>query len=256
MRLITPDRKVYSFGINIPPETVNFIFSDLLSNFLTTADAKVSMMDYDEFRPHEGKVVTSIPLTAQRSENILNFLNELNGKQVRFQYARQSCGALMHEVLKRTGYDIDIRTTGFNYFWDALPSLTQIPVIAKVQECLKRIWASLPQGLTYSLEQVTNVALFVPRKLLTIVMNLAIWKLGGAKKTTPLQDGVEEEELYDKKGFQNFSSVIRSWTDIFKDETSAVYHTKYFLDWQREQRSTFIDPYQGQPKLSVVPPAV
>ncbi len=80
--------------------------------------------------------------------------------------------------------------------------------------------------------------------------------MGGAKKTTPLQDGVEEEELYDKKGIQNFSSVIRSWTDIFKDETSAVNHSKYFIDWQNDQKSTFVEPARDRPRLAIVPQAV
>ncbi len=260
MRLITSDRKVYSFGVNMTPEAFAFIYSDLKSNFLTTVDAKITMMDYDEFRPHEGKVVTSIPLTSQRSQNILNFINEQNGKQLRFNYTHQNCTSTIHEVLKRAGYDLDLRTTAQNFLYHALPSANQLPVvgplIAKVEHCMQRIWKATPQRITGSVEWTLNVAFFVPRKFLTIWTNLLIWKLGASKKITPLQDGVEDEELYDKRGIQTFSSVIRSWTDIFKDETSAVNHARFFLDWQKEQRSTFVDPYQGRPKFSIFPATV
>lgn len=260
MRLITSDRKVYSFGVNMPPEAYAFIYSDLKSNFLTTVDAKITMMDYSEFRPHEGKVVTSIPLTSQRSQNILNFINEQNGKQLRFNYTHQNCTSTVHEVLKRVGYDLDLRTTGLNYLYQTLPSSNQLPlvgsIIAKVEYCVHRSWNTLPQGITGSVEWTKNVVFYVPKKFLTIWTNLLIWKLGAAKKITPLQEGVEDEALYDKRGIQTFSSVIRSWTDIFKDETSAVNHARYFLDWQRQQKSTFIDPYQGRPKFSIFPATI
>ena len=258
MRLITADRKVYSFGVNMPPEAVSFIFSDLSSNFLTTADAKITMLDYDEFRPHT-KVVTSILLTAQRSQNIINFINELNGKQFRFNYSRQNCTTTILEVLKRACYDLDLRTTALNYVYDALPSFNQLPLIgpliAQVERCVKRIWEAMPKLFTDPIVWTKDVVFYIPKKLLTIGVNLLMWKLGAAKKMTPLQEGVADEEFYDKRGIQTFSSVIRHWTDIFKDETSAVYHARYFLDWQRQQKSTFIDPNRGRPILSIVPPA-
>lgn len=257
MRLITPDRKVYSFGYQLLPEEAAFIFSDMLSNFLATADAKVTMLDYEEFRAHEGRIVTSIPLSSQRSQNILNYLNELNGKQLRFQYERQNCSLLMLEVIKKAGYDVNIRTTGIAFLYDVIPNLNQFPIIgrvvAKVEQCVKWIWNAMPNMITGTLEWTKEVALFVPKKFATVAANLLSWKLGASKKTTPLQEGVEDEELYDKKGLQTFSSVIRSWTDIFKEETTAIYNAKYFMDWQKQQKSTFIDSYTGRPKFSIVP---
>ncbi len=254
MRLITPDRKVYSFGYQLLPEEAQFVLSDYFSTFLATAEAKISMCDYEEFRP-VNKLVTSVPLSSQRAQNIINFINDLNGKQLRFQYMRQNCSQLMREVIQLAGYDVDLRTSGKEVFWDALPSLTQLPVIGKIVAFVKKIWASLPVFMTMPIEFTADVILYFPRKIATVATNVLAWKMGAAKKTTPLQPGVEDEEFYDKKKLQTFSSLIRSWTDIFKEETNAVYHSKYFIDWQNKQRSTFKDIYSGRPKFSIVPPA-
>jgi hypothetical protein len=253
MRLITADRKVYSFGYQLPPEEANFVFSDYFSTFLTTAEAKIGVLDYEEFRP-DNKLVTSIPLTAQRGQNIIDLINTLKGKQLRFQYMRQNCSQLMLEVMQKAGYDVDIRTTGKEVLYDALPSLSQIPVIGAVDRVVRKIWNGMPSLMTKPIEFSVDLLLFVPKKIGMIATNFLAWKMGAAKKTTPLQDGVEDEEFYDKKKLQSFSTLIRSWFDLFREETNAVYHSKYFIDWQKKQRSTFTDVYSGCPKLSIVPP--
>ncbi len=258
MRMITSDRKVYSFGYQMSPEETAKLISDPLSNFLMTTKAELAMQDLEEFREHEGRVVTSIPLTSERSQNILSFLNGLSGKQLRFQYERQNCSLMMLEVLKKTGYDIDIRSSAIRFIYEAFPSFNQIPVvglaIVKVEQCAKRIWAALPNFIRGPLLKTRQIALLIPERIGIVLLNLCSWKLGAAKKTIALPLGVTEEELYDKRGLQNFSCVIRSWADLFKKETSVIYHSKYFLDWQKQQCSTFTDPYTGRPKLSIVPP--
>jgi hypothetical protein len=254
MHLITADRKVYSFGYQLLPEEAEFLFSDYFSTFLATAEAKIGVRDFEEFRP-VNKLVTSVPLSSQRAQNIINLLNELKDKQLRFQYMRQNCSQLMREVIQLAGYDVDLRTTGKEVLYDALPSLTQIPVIGKIAFLVKKIWDSLPTFITVPIEFSADVLLYYPRKIATVATNLLAWKMGAAKKTTPLQEDVEDEEFYDKKKLQTFSTLIRSWTDVFKDETNAVYHSKYFIDWQKKQRSTFKDTYSGRPKFVIVPPS-
>jgi len=255
MRLITQDGQVYSFGYQLLPEEAAFLLSDYFSTFLSTAEAKISMRDYEEFRP-VNKLVTSIPLSSQRAQNIIDRLNELNDQQLRFQYMRQNCSQLMREVMQLTGYDVDLRTTGKEVIYDALPSLTQIPVIEKVVSFAKKIWNSLPTFTTMPIEFSANFVLYIPKKVATVATNLLAWKMGASKKTTPLQEGVEDEVFYDKKKLQTFSTLIRSWSDIFNEETNVVYHSKYFIDWQKKQHSTFKDVYSGRPKFAIVPLSV
>ncbi len=258
IRLITADRQVYSFGYQMPFEEQAFVLSDIFSQYAMTARCKVSMLDYEELRSHEGRLVTSVPISTHRSQNILGFLNELNTKELRFQFIRQNCTVLMQDVLQRAGYFIPTRTTAGAVLWGLLPDLNQFPIIggavARIEKCASRIWDSLPQWLASSYKLTRDVLFYIPEKFGTILVNIGIWKIGAAKKTFPLQAGTEEEELTDKPGIQNFSSVIRSWTDIFKDQTSAVAHPKFLIDWQREQNSTFVEPSSDLPKLAIVPP--
>lgn len=256
IRLITSDKKVYSFGYEMPLEEQSFVLSDYFSTFFATAEANVCMRDYEEFRDHEGRIVTSIPLSSQRSKNILDFLNSIKDKQLRFQFARQNCTALMQEVIKRAGYEVNIRTTIAAALLDLLPNLNQLPLIGKtigkVETFAARFWEMLPEWIGKPFNWCKATLLYLPQKAGTVMANLLTLKMGAAKKTTPLREG-EEEELYDKKGIQQFSSVIRSWKDLFKDETSAINHSKYFIDWQNKQKSTFFVPPSDQPKLAILP---
>lgn len=259
IRLITADKNVYSFAPQMDVDQQRFVLSNLLSTFGATAETKISMLDYEEFRPfdEEGRIITSIPASSQSSQNILDLLNDLNTKQLRFQFGRQNCTSLMQLVMQRLGYDVDIRTTIGASFLDMLPYLNQLPLIGgligKVELCAKKVWDASPQWITKPIQWTKEIIFYIPEKIGTIMMNLLHLKLGGAKKTTPLREGVSEEELYNKKGFQNFSSVIRSWKDIFKDETSAINHSKFFIEWQKKQKSTFIEPSRDRPRLAIVP---
>jgi hypothetical protein len=59
IRIITNNRDVYSFGWQMPFEEQEFVLSNYFSTFLSTAQVNVSMLDFEEFRNHEGRMVTS-----------------------------------------------------------------------------------------------------------------------------------------------------------------------------------------------------
>jgi hypothetical protein len=215
------------------------------------------MLDYEEFRQHEGRSVTSIPLTSARCQNILDFISDTNQKHIRFQFMRQNCSTLAREVLQRSGYDVDNRTHGTTLIYETLPNLNQLPKVgpwvSKIEEAKNRVWMASPQLIKSSVDLTKTAVLFIPKKTGTVLFNLLAWKMGAGTMTQPLPKEMEDENLYNKKKIQNFSSVIRSPTDLFKDETSVIYHSKYFIDWQEKQKSTFIEQYQGAPKLAIVP---
>jgi hypothetical protein len=253
---------VYSFGLQTDLSDSELLHSDYLNYLLITARGKITMLDFEEFwKPYAERIVTSIPLSSQDCQGVLDFVNEMNRKQIRFQYARQNCCVLMLEILKRAGYEIDIRTNLVDYFYDALPNFNQIPkigpLIAKVEQCVQRIWRALPQWITSPPESIKKAILYVPRKTLDFIAILVSLKLGANKKTVPLPAGVQEDEFSNKPKFQNFSSVIRSPWDVFSntEQITAIYSAKKFMDWQLAQASTARYPYSGRPKLCIVPPA-
>lgn len=259
MRVITSDKKVYSFGWQISAEDREYLVSSaFFQNIFATAGAKVAMRDPDEFRENkEGRITTCIPTTLKRAQDILSFVDSLKNKQLRHQFERQNCTSLMLEVMQRTGYDVDVSTSALEVALDALPSLHQLPwiggVIGKVQTCAHRVWSLLPGFITKPLCWAKKLVLYIPAKMGTILVNFTTILLGAAKSRIPLQNA-SEELLYNKKGIQYFSTVVRSWRDIFKSETSSVNHSKLFIDWQKQQKSTFIEPPSKRPKLAIVPP--
>jgi hypothetical protein len=261
IRLIGPGGEVYSFGIEMPMDSQNFLWEDGLAKFLGTVTATVNKTgDYEEFRPHPlGTYVTGIPLTSQRAGNILNLINRLGS--VRFNFLGQNCLNLAVIVLKEAGYHLDTRTTVKDTLYDMLPSVKHIPLIGPVIELVNQIFLKVFSAISFITPEciknivtcVTDVVLFIPRKIGTVAINLFIRHFGGATMLHALPEGVEEEEIYDAGRFLNFSRLIRSWTDLFKEQTQTVYHSKYFVEWQKEQKSTFHQPPSNLPKLSIVP---
>ena len=189
VRVITADRKVYSFGVHMPPDQQKELLTHLFSDYLKTGNAKIPMVDYEEFRRNEERMVTSIPLTAERAQKILDRVDQLNGRQMRLQFMRQNCSQFTREALRISGYDVDTRTTGVDFLITLFPSLTQIPVIAKVCSYMAKFWQGLPALITQPIEFTGTAIFFVPRKIATILANLLALKLGAAKQSSPLQEG-------------------------------------------------------------------
>ncbi|MBS0604232.1 MAG: hypothetical protein JSS60_04245 [Verrucomicrobia bacterium] len=261
MRLIAPNGEVYSFGIEMPAESQEFLWEDGMAKFLGTVTAKINKAgDYEEFRPHVGRIVTSIPLTAQRADNIINLINTTG--DIRFNFLRQNCSNLMNIVLKQAGYDIATETTVKDFLVDILPDVKHIPVIGPVidkinqfaEGIFSKIASATPEPIKNAVSLAGDVVFYIPRKIGTLAINLLIKYLGGATMLHELPPGTEEEELYNAGRFLNFSRLIRSWTDLFKEQTLELYHSKYFVDWQKQQRSTFVEPGSLLPKLAIVPP--
>lgn len=259
VRLIMPDGKLYSCGIEVTAEGQEF----MNNNFFATVPAKVNKGgDYEEFREFDKRIVTCIPLTNARAEGIINELNEMG--TIQFQYGRQNCSVLMRLVMRGAGYEpVNNQRSIASILIDSLPNLEHLPkigpLIAKVQTVttpiFKCIHNLIPKCVKVVFSTLKAVVLFIPGKIGNFVLNLLQLKLGAGKMLYPLPAGTAEDEFYDQRRLINFSSSIRSFWDMFKDETSTIYHSKPIIDWQKKQKSTFIEPYSGSPKLVVVPPA-
>lgn len=255
IRLITANRNVYSFGYQLPAQEARQIADNPSSTLLKTGDARIGMLDYEEFRKHQGRLVTSIPITSQNATDILKRVGELNNKrQLRFNYARQNCSALMNELMPQE-YHVDLRTTAKAALWGTVPSLSHIPyighLIEMVQKSVERIWNTI---LDYTPECIQTIFLWMdrivfalPRECQTIASNLFLWKIGASLMTRPLEEGEDEEEVDPSGKIGSFSALFRSWTDFFKDVD--VFHSRAFIEWQKRQHSTSFHVGGNLPKM-------
>ncbi len=262
MRLILPNGDVYSFGLEMPAESQEFLFNNgTLTRFMATVPAKVNKAgDYEEFRSFHERHVTGIPLTSHRANHILQMLNQM--EDVPFQFFRQNCSNLMRVVMRESGYTpVDNRTTLAESLWSALPNGDQLPYIGPVIGAIQSVTNPIfnffnnwtPDCIKTGLFYLKAIVMYIPGKIGNFGLNLLILYLGGREKLYPLKEGVQEDEFYDTHRFVNFSSLIRSFWDMFSDETTVLYHSKHFIQWQKQQRSTFTREYTGRPELVIVP---
>jgi hypothetical protein len=266
MRLITPDNQVFSFGFSIDPGQIEQMMpggSMFTHHIATTTDAQMEMGDYQEFRPFNERVTTSIPIPQDRAQAILDFITEFQSKQRRFNYKEQNCSAPVKEIFNRTGYGHlfpDTRTSLGMMALKSLPSPSVIPVIGPIIEKViaaferAKEWIidMLPKNVLEAFEWIVYIITYIPRKIGTILENLFILAVGGTKMSTPL-DNPLEDPLGGELRVKNISCLIQDWTDIFKDETATVYHVGPFLDWMRLQPSTFVTKKSDTPRLFLSP---
>lgn len=257
MRLVAPNGDLYSFGVEMPIDSQNFLWD---GKYMGTATAEINKTgDFEEFMPHSGRIVTSIPLSTQRADNILNFVNRTGN--IRFNFLRQNCSNLAQFVLKEAGYDLPMKTTIKECLIDSLPDLKHLPFVGygleKVNQVFNGVASSIktviPKPISNAATFVGDVVFFIPRKIATFAINFLIKQLGGAMMLHALPQGTEEDDLGETGRFLNFSRIIQNWTDLFKESTLEVYHSKYFIDWQKEQGSTFIVPGSKHTKLNILP---
>src|SRR5262249_7496393 len=152
----------------------------------------------------------------------------LSQQRLTFQLGRHNCSTLMQEVIKLVGYEVNTETTLGYCVKEILFPLNQFPlassVVSKVHSSAQRAVQALPTFIAKPLVWTKDALLYPPNKCGTILMNFAVLALGGAKQIRP-----------------HHQRVISHWTDLFKDETSKINHMKFFIDWQKQQESTFVE---------------
>jgi Domain of unknown function (DUF4105) len=248
-RIIREDRTVYSFGYQLQIADQAKIITHPTSTMLATGDARIGMLDYEEFLENEGRYVTSIPISDENADQILERVQQLNAKQMRFNFARQNCAALVYELLPKE-YEVDMRTSTAEVLWGLLPDCGQIPwigpTLAKIVSCVNRIGAFAAKCTP---RWVRRILLIVPKAAVTVAANLFMVKIGATKMTRPLESSAKEEPFYANGKIQNFSAIVTSWKDIFKESTSIAFLAKHFLDWQKKQSSTIFYPPGDAPEF-------
>ncbi len=252
IRVITKEGKVYSFGFQMTPEQNEHILPEgkmLTRQQLSTADTKISMLDYEETRIHEGRITTSIPLTSARADNVLEKINGFNEQQIRFNFMKQNCTVLVAEVFNETGYDMpETRTTLGGMIWDALPDAEDIFGAHSVP-------ALIAGSISYICQSMAQIdpAMHVFKQVKPLLENNVALYFGAAKASEPLKAGRAEEEFGKEPAIKSFSRPIRHRTDLFKKETAIIYSSAPFIEWQKQQPSTFIEPYHGKPQMTLYP---
>jgi hypothetical protein len=269
IRIITNDGKVYSTGFGANVEEYGYREKD----FLATVNGVPTILDFEEFRKHEGRVVTTIPATSEACETILKTLSDYRKETIRFNIAKQNCVKLAVETLDKTGVKVNTVVTGADLLKAATPALEAIPVIGEPVGLMKKkvteitegkfettspellIGARLLQAVFLIGMSAKDVISYVPSKLATLFSNVLVCALGGTTGSPLPKDKTEGGELLEKSGeLKHFSALVRNPLDFFKEETSSMSHALPLVQWQLQQRSTAVHLYGKQPAMGILPP--
>jgi hypothetical protein len=260
IRIVMADGSVYStgFGSTLEQDTYN----EGLRKYLGTINGQPTILDYEEFRPHDGRIVTNIPIGDKRAENILKQLNTYREGTVRFNIIKQNCMRLGTNVMSMAGVDLNIRETFSTVLYRALPNLETIPVIGKpmkslvgrVKKVSHAISSKMPEPIKKIFNQLNRIVFFVPNKIGTLISNLLVLAMGGLvaspQNACPLVAS-KQRNLEDLESLDSFSKLLNN---LFDEEASDSQHSSIFINWQLQQASTDVFQYSGQPNMNVVPP--
>lgn len=271
-RLITPDGYVFSFGTKMRPADADKVTS--LSNFLATAMSTTSAPDYEEPRSSNEKRVTSIPLTQERFDAILRFVNETN-KGFPFNFPTQNCARFVTAQMALAGVNVDIKMSVAQFFYGMLPNLEQVPLIgtplskliAAVAFVAVPIIDSLcavlrnwtPRFVQTAWVVVTGAILEVFRRIGAVFINsIFFFAMGGGKSFISPDQCKEQDQQVGEGVSLPMAPRLMQWWDIFNPDAITIYHAFKLRQWQYKQDSTTlyekpqfglscIDPIQGKP---------
>jgi len=254
IRLIDKDGMVYSFGSRVARESEEMLL-DTRTNCFAAGYAKIRTPDFDESRYFDKRSVTSVPITTERLQQILQFSGKINQEEgIRFCFSKQNCSAFAAHIASIAGVEIESQMTFGEMLSKMLPKAEKIPLIGgglkSISDAVAPIFTTLDTYTPAPIKQVASlieeVALFIPRKVKTIFFNVLILAFGGCKEVEPLKNNRADDRV-----FKDFSRLLGSIEDFFADEVSDVHHSWKLIQWQQKQPSTVIYRYTHGPKMYV-----
>lgn len=254
IRVITNDGKVYSTGFGSTLDEDKF--NTGLDKYLATINGQPTNIDYEEFRAHEGRITTSLAVTQENAEKILEQLNSYRREGIRFNILKQNCMRLGTNVLSMAGTELDIRVSLDTTLLRCLPDSKNIPVFGSLLSKTFKVISSIsdlidkktPQVVKDIFKDIKDCAFYIPRKLGTIVKNILVYSLGGVVASPQFSKSLSNNEL-NQDSLESFNCLLSS---IFDDEASDIHHSSVFINWQLSQATTQIHEYTG-PSMSLLP---
>ncbi len=233
-RLITPDGYVFSFGTKMAAADAEQVTQ--LSGFLTTAASRTSCPDYEEVRPSHEKRVTSIPMTKERFDAIVQYAKEMN-KGFAFNFASQNCARFVTVQMALAGVFANIKMSLSECLYGMLPRLRDIPFVgqpvARVAAAISFVvtpifdllaalirWVT-PYPVKRVWEVVTSFVREALRRMCAVIINALFFFVMGAGKT-----------LIPK------SRCLLRWQNLANPDAIVVYHAYKLRQWQARQLSS------------------
>jgi len=252
-RIIDQNGNVYSSGFTWAEEEDTYC--DGLQNALATISGMPGILDYEEFRPYEDRLVTSIPMTQETCDQMLKELNSMREKKVRYNAMTQNCTLLATELAKTAGVTIDQRLSRREVIGYMLPHFSSFAPFCKIAAKIASLSdtiskkTKLPSGKRARtiLGMVTTI-IFAPIRVINNILFNCILLGFGAGRGSPTTG----KEYSLKQKAHALSALIQSPKDLLSSNPTTVYHPGPVIAWQLEQKSTCTYSYEG-PSMNLLP---
>lgn len=237
IRLVDIEGNLYSFGLKVSSELIEYVQAHPLS-FLASGYGQVAFPDYEETRVYYYQRVTTVPITKERFESIVAFVNQvIEAKGIRFCQTKPNCNTFGVAIGRLAGLEIDTEMTLPEVLVAGLPSIGQLPLIGRVVQAAQSVFAMIS---SYTPRFVT----YVPRKIVALTCNIILSVFGAMREGEPVR---RPEKIGE---FVRFSRLINSVYDLFDEEKIKMNHSYKMVAWQRKHGSATKEFfYEGRPKL-------
>ena len=238
IRLIMPNGDIYSFGFG--GDFQEHLLKKDPTHCVASINGQPKNFDYMEFQKFEQRIETTIPLDEAQAETLLNQLNIYREHGVRFNVLKQNCVRFGTHLLHLVNIDVNTRVSLLTTFWRGLPNIEHLPIIGTPLGSLKKISqrvyqtvdARIPSIVKQIFAQLSFLALYLPHKLATILINLGLIAIGG--KMASFNSSLDPEKSSKLGQLENFDTLVSS---VFDDQSTDVYHSSIFINWQLNQEN-------------------
>lgn len=252
-RIIDENGDVFSSGFTYSDEEEKHRAG--LRNYMASINGVPDITDFEEFRSHEGRRVTSIPMTKETCDRIKNEVRLMCAHGVRFNMLTQNCSRMASRMAELAGVTIDHKQTVYHTVPNIFPSLASFPRLQRVIEKLltlshklseKTLLPSVEEDIRFA-KKIVAIAITPVRLITNLVLNLLFMALG-AHKGSPMRQTLYEDSS--NNGMRKFFAIISSPKDLFL--TPILYHSGPIISWQDEQKSTCFYKYT-KPSMNILP---
>ncbi len=240
VRLIDKDGFVYSTGFGSTDE------QDQLQNemgYFSTINGMPTILDYEEFRPHKGRVTTTYPISLDRFNQTLNKIREDRRSTIRFNIQIQNCNTLAIKYLKTAGVDFpSINMSLRDIIYETLPDVLQF---RKSREIFNKYTPQLVKLLVNGIYTILRTLI---EYLISILILNPLFILYGINRSSKLTDRKSSEDLLiaAKRKIHLFSNAFDLQVDF------SLKTIERQLSHSDDNGVTWVHSYNG-PNLSIVP---
>ena len=250
IRVISNKGEVFTFGYMMDPKEETTWASPL--RLASTVKACIGMIDYDEFRRFGSRYVTSLPLTSESFERVMNGLKEKQrSNDAVFNFGRENCASFSAWVLERAGYTLpDLRVSVSRFFGGLIVApILHLPVVGKVIRSVAGFFSSFfskAKGIEKRicslppLRPIVAPLNYVAQRVEAMVKWVISYCMGGTKISP-----------YVTRVVGSRARPFLSISDIFKVGATDMVSSEGLLAWMQQQKSTREYRYRG-PELTIL----